>query len=201
MKRKELVLIRHAEGEHNVKGGSFSFDPPLTAKGRQQCRDARRELRKEGELDLICVSPLRRTLETADLCFKDERCDRVAVEMLRERTKGSCNWRRRVDEQQQDFPGVNYRHIAPGLDPHLNRRDEPVEEVYDRSLEFLQWLADQPETRVAVVSHWQVLYHGLLPILDPEADSSENSFKNCEYTFITWDYNPDFSTRPFRQRA
>eukprot|EP01064_Diplonema_japonicum_P023618 TRINITY_DN34034_c0_g1_i1.p1 TRINITY_DN34034_c0_g1~~TRINITY_DN34034_c0_g1_i1.p1 ORF type:complete len:198 (+),score=26.42 TRINITY_DN34034_c0_g1_i1:37-630(+) len=197
MGRKEIWLVRHAEGEHNVKDRKvkFSFDPPLTNEGWRQAWEMHERLKGDGGVDLICVSPLRRTLQTADALFRNERCEKVAIEDLRERTMSSCNWRRSVDEQEQDFPDVDYSAIERGQDPRLHRRDETPESVYRRSLRFLQWLSRQPESRVAIVTHWQVLYHGLMPLMCPSSGDKQRRFKNCEVRCFVWEYEVDRAHR------
>jgi probable phosphoglycerate mutase len=66
----ELVLVRHGESAPAIEGEEFDFvdgqgDPPLSAEGKEQA--ARLGERLAGErIDAIYVTPLRRTLETAE---------------------------------------------------------------------------------------------------------------------------------------
>jgi len=73
-----LLLIRHAQAQHNLTENYDLPDPPLTPQGHQQCRELAThlsrnlgaELRQQSELrvedlGLVVVSPMRRTLETA----------------------------------------------------------------------------------------------------------------------------------------
>ena len=75
-----LIIIRHGEGEHLTQG-FFSSRPThpnyrpahLTETGRAQAISAGRQLQKsgvhDGNVDVVLVSPLPRTLETAEGLF------------------------------------------------------------------------------------------------------------------------------------
>eukprot|EP00755_Sulcionema_specki_P022399 Sspe_Gene.76416::Locus_47742_Transcript_1_1_Confidence_1.000_Length_793::g.76416::m.76416 len=193
LQKKELWLVRHAEGEHNVSK-RYTFDPPLTKDGWAQADDCRNAFLREGAapeaMDLVCVSPLRRTLETAQALFGggSRGPPMLAIEDLRERVFSRCNWRRPREVQQKAFPRVDFGSIEWGEDPCLDWLDETPEEVRDRCAVFLRWLARQPEHRVAVVTHWQVLFHGLIPLLDPSAERKDRSFHNCRVHRVMWTY-------------
>ena len=187
MPQKELWLIRHAEGEHNVKGANYHYDPCLTKTGWAQTEHARRGIRG-GSLDLLCVSPLRRTLQTAEGLFGEEMCDKLVIDDLREKAATGCNWRRARHEIRADFPEYDFSAVPPGLDPHINSMKEEEDAVYKRCLRFAQWLARQPERRVAIVTHYQTLKYGLLPIFVPDLSRSEKRFENCEIRRIIWQY-------------
>ena len=74
-----IYFIRHAEGEHNLSPECWEIKyPKLTEKGRNQSIGNRKFFEKIN-IDLIVVSPLKRTLETAELIF--DNCE-VPVENL-----------------------------------------------------------------------------------------------------------------------
>jgi broad specificity phosphatase PhoE len=60
---KTVFIVRHAQGQHNVSP-RFQFDPPLTDAGLKQVRRQKKVSSTLG-VDLVLVSPLRRTLQTA----------------------------------------------------------------------------------------------------------------------------------------
>jgi broad specificity phosphatase PhoE len=65
-----LILIRHAQALHNVAGDWSLRDPPLTKLGEEQCKELQESLKKEelaDKVELIVVSAMRRTLQTAKL--------------------------------------------------------------------------------------------------------------------------------------
>lgn len=190
---KELLLVRHAQGQHNV--GRFEFDPPLTEEGRRQCLRGR----KPRNLDLIVVSPLRRTIQTALLLLPTEcvgpNVPIIAYEGIREQLDDDCNFRRPIEVQSRDFPEVDFSLIPPGEDSQLGRYNESAREVQARAVEFLRWLAARPERRIAVVTHFEFLLHGLMPALFAEkgacvrsnpGDDDSYFFDNCETRSLKW---------------
>jgi probable phosphoglycerate mutase len=66
----ELVLVRHGESAAAVPGESFALvdgqgDPPLAPEGIEQAERVGERLAREGGIDAVYVTTLRRTLETA----------------------------------------------------------------------------------------------------------------------------------------
>jgi probable phosphoglycerate mutase len=179
---KHLWLVRHAEAEHNVSS-NFQFDPPLTKEGWAQAARASEEV-KDLALDLVCVSPLRRTLQTADVMFGG--FPSIACEDLRERLFCSCNFRRDVAEARAEFADVDFSNIDEGPDPQIGNESEDERGVRIRAQSFLEWLRARPEQQIAVVTHWQMLSHGLMPCLRPKSEMAERNFENCNIKLITW---------------
>lgn len=65
-----LVLIRHAQAQHNATNDWSLPDPPLTELGEQQSRELQESLKASkigNEVELIVVSAQRRTLQTATI--------------------------------------------------------------------------------------------------------------------------------------
>ena len=65
-----LLLIRHAQALHNVASDWSLHDPPLSELGEQQCAELQESLKDTkiaNEVELIVVSAMRRTLQTAKL--------------------------------------------------------------------------------------------------------------------------------------
>jgi len=65
-----LVLIRHAQAEHNATNDWSIHDPPLTQLGEQQSRELQESLKQSdigNQVELIVVSAQRRTLQTATI--------------------------------------------------------------------------------------------------------------------------------------
>lgn len=75
-----LLLIRHAQALHNVSDDWTIHDPPLSELGKEQCAELQQSLKATdvaNEVELIVVSAMRRTLETAALglewLYKDKK--------------------------------------------------------------------------------------------------------------------------------
>lgn len=65
-----LLLIRHAQALHNVAGDWSIHDAPLSELGEQQCLELQESLENSkigNEVELIVVSAMRRTLQTATI--------------------------------------------------------------------------------------------------------------------------------------
>jgi broad specificity phosphatase PhoE len=65
-----LLLIRHAQALHNVASDWSLHDPPLSELGSQQCKEMEESLKNSkigNEVELIVVSSMRRTLQTASI--------------------------------------------------------------------------------------------------------------------------------------
>lgn len=72
----EIIFIRHGEGEHNKLNREGRYeeakkirDPHLTALGTEQARTVGKQLASQS-IDLVLVSPMFRTLETAKYIFE-----------------------------------------------------------------------------------------------------------------------------------
>lgn len=94
IKRNDYVVLRHGEAEHNVKGimsSDINDGMHLTEKGKNDVKNSAKEIAVG--VDLIFVSPLQRTRETANLAaevlnFKGEI---IVDERLRELECGDFN--------------------------------------------------------------------------------------------------------------
>lgn len=65
-----LLLIRHAQALHNVASDWSIHDPPLSELGERQCQELQESLKNSdigNKVELIVVSSMRRTLQTASI--------------------------------------------------------------------------------------------------------------------------------------
>ena len=163
---KTVHFVRHAEALHNeafkVRGrAAYSdpafLDPELTPLGIDQCLALKSSVEQiQDTLELVVVSPLRRTLMTADLAFdRKPGTPWLAHEVVRERIgKNTCDKRRVLEEIKGEYPTVDFAHIKHEEDllwtPH--HRETPAE-MAERGIAFLQWLAARPEGHVGVVTY------------------------------------------------
>lgn len=99
-------IIRHGEGLHNVERGYPHRDPPLTAAGAQ----AATEIQLVTKPDLILISPMTRTIQTAMNVFpylKDDKYGCITpVQIwpdLREAHDATCNKGRSRAELESKF--------------------------------------------------------------------------------------------------
>jgi broad specificity phosphatase PhoE len=183
-------FVRHAEGFHNAANAAMGNDEPstcaeaggldterklwdarLTDKGKSQCQSLHQELdkkRSEGtwhDPELIVVSPLTRTLETALLCFgpaTEDGTPWLVHELCRERWgKYTCDGRRPISEIRQEFPScIDFdSHCHVENDESWTPERESDEHCHERGLRFVKWLCARPEQNIVVVSHSSFLKH------------------------------------------
>lgn len=199
---KTLHLVRHAQGIHNVEGekdhkaymSQDLFDAHLTPLGWQQVDNLQKHVHACGlskKIDLVIVSPLLRTMQTAVGVFggggytdgvdapplmvanagnsdhsaiSSLNCPPfLAVELCREHLGvHPCDKRRSISEYQPLFPAIDFSLIESDEDI-LWKTDirEKNEEVGARGIKFLNWLWTREEKEIAVVTHSGFLFHTL----------------------------------------
>ena len=210
---KKVHFIRHAEGYHNVatkESGTNTclhrgegeaanqhplYDSRLTPKGIRQSEDLKDHLSKRPSgsrnftaFDLVVVSPLTRTCETALHVFGQPRQPgqpsflskgiappgtpenaaginipppRFLVrEECRERWgQYVCDGRRSIAEISAEFPNFDFSDITHDEDVFYSDERESDEHCCDRAVKFLEWLNQRPEKCIAVVTHSSFLRH------------------------------------------
>ncbi|KAG5414703.1 hypothetical protein IGI04_002270 [Brassica rapa subsp. trilocularis] len=197
---KTIHLVRHAQGVHNVEGeknhdaylSEDLFDAHLTPLGWQQVDNLRKHVKASGisnRIELVVVSPLLRTLQTAVGTFGGEGyIDGVDAPPLMKAGAGDS-----------DRPAISSLNRPPFIAvescrEHLVETDEDVlwkpevrEEDKDlaaRGVKFMNWLSTRKEKEIAVVTHSGFLYHTLNSFgndCDPAVKSEISShFANCE---------------------
>ena len=164
---KVVHLVRHGQGFHNVEAavrGPAAYkdvrltDARLDETGRRQAATLGERVRAARMIiDVVLVSPLTRTLETATLMFPPEVAPLpfVAVEHCREAFGGHpCDARRPARTLAREFPHVDFSGLGTDEDTwHDPDRRETVREVAQRCDQFLAVLRARPERNLVVVSH------------------------------------------------
>lgn len=143
---KRVYIIRHAETEASVQDimAGPDLDTPLTDKGRAQAKQAGQLLKDKG-IELMMVSPMDRTRETASIIAREIGLDAsklVESDLVLERDFGK-------------YSGKPYTDYVSAL--RENRLDqsqlEPLDKLHDRVSKAFEWLADRQESVILVVSH------------------------------------------------
>jgi broad specificity phosphatase PhoE len=119
-------IVRHGEALHNVQRGYPHRDPPLTEAGVR----ATKEIKLPSHPDLIVVSPMTRTIQTAINMFPDLQQvsgSQVPVQIwpdLREANDAICNLGLARNKLQSKFPHFDF------LECHENW-DYPLHTIVD----------------------------------------------------------------------
>eukprot|EP00979_Chaetoceros_neogracilis_P018312 scaffold10570_cov290-Chaetoceros_neogracile.AAC.17 len=210
---KKVHFIRHAEGTHNAattesgtnhcllrEKGSEAKDHPLydarlTPKGIRQADQLREYLstrpsggRSFTAFDLVVVSPLTRTCETALHIFGTPRAPGIPAfldagmapsntpefqaglkvpaprflvrEECRERWGHYvCDGRRNIKDLSAEFENFDFSQLLTDQDVFYSDDRESDEHCCERALKFLEWLNARPEKCIAVVTHSSFLRH------------------------------------------
>ncbi|KAI0390441.1 phosphoglycerate mutase-like protein [Xylariaceae sp. FL0594] len=166
-----LILIRHAQAEHNATKDYSIHDPSLTELGRRQCADSREALMKDPlvqQAELIITSPMRRTIQTA-LATVDWLIEKgVKIEAdadWQENSNKPCDTGSPIPKVAEEFPGIDYSTVDPiwpdktsaaGSRYHFTKSA-----VLARGQAALKKLYGRPEKVIVVVSHSGFLRVGL----------------------------------------
>jgi len=176
-KIKTVHFVRHGQGFHNLMADLFIsqgrewvqfskspsnpyampqvLDSPLTHNGRSQAALLRPIVETIPSPQMVVVSPLCRTLQTALIAFRDLPVPFLAHEMVREESGVHlCDKRRPTSDQVQEFPRVDFTLLESEED--LLFRDDAREskmELGERIYLFMEWLESREEEVLAVVSH------------------------------------------------
>ncbi|KAH9621596.1 hypothetical protein KSS87_014680 [Heliosperma pusillum] len=197
---KTLHFVRHAQGFHNVAGekdhqaySSYDYlDATLTPLGWDQVDNLRNHVQATGlsnKIDLVIVSPLTRTLQTAVGVFGGgEYSDGIDVLPLMVADGGNSG-----------RPAISSFNCSPFLAVELCRelliesdedilwmenKRETAEEVAERGMKFIKWLWSRREKEIAIVTHSGFLFHTLSAFGNDCHQIVKNDicthFKNCE---------------------
>ena len=156
-----IYLIRHAQSAFNAvygpnKPDPMIFDAPITELGETQAEQACKEVKK---LDIknVIVSPFTRTLQTAQLIFKN----RLPLQInaaVREQLVNSCDVGSPPDKLAQDFPHLNFSHLDEcwwhqGEKDYRGISVEPEEVLMERADRFVDYMKREGIHSTAIVSH------------------------------------------------
>ncbi|KAH8887840.1 phosphoglycerate mutase-like protein [Thozetella sp. PMI_491] len=159
-----LILVRHAQALHNINQDSSIPDPELSELGRSQCRDLRESLMNkmpEGlDVGLIVVSPMRRTIETAQraLDFLIEKGVPIQANAdWQENPDKPCDTGSPISALKDEFPGIDFSQLDPVFpdktSPAGSRYWYTKKAVLARAQFALADLYARPEKTILVVSH------------------------------------------------
>ncbi|KAL6708770.1 hypothetical protein ACN47E_002466 [Coniothyrium glycines] len=159
-----LLLIRHAQAEHNVTSDWSIPDAPLTEVGKQQCLELQESLKQSDiapKVEAIVVSAQRRTLQTATigLDFLIKKGIPVTPSALwQENASKPCDTGTPLPLISREFPQYDFSSVDPSFpdkttNPAQNRYAFTQKAILARGQSALEELYKRPEKVIAVVSH------------------------------------------------
>jgi broad specificity phosphatase PhoE len=158
----ELIFIRHGQGEHtlNLPASLQLPDPALTKEGVSQAKSLQTQITLT-ERDIIVISPVKRTLQTAYIWSQDISCRKIVSPLISPRMFPQkpdwntlpCDRILNKEVIKEDFPTFT---IEEGLSEELwtsgiNTMAEQEFNVLAQS--FLEWCRNQSVEHIYVVSH------------------------------------------------
>ena len=171
-----IYFIRHAEGYHNLSEKAWNIKyPRLTEKGINQAKNTKNKVPEH--IDLVLVSPLVRTLQTADIIFKSKKNKFVSEEFIKEKVVNPCDYRQPVSEVEDEFNYVNFDNIND--DYNFNKYESDID-VSQRMDQFYDWILNRNENNIAVVSHGQFLYQFINKFGNQLNIDNKDWMDNCE---------------------
>lgn len=158
-----FYMMRHGETVANVQNvAAGSFDTPLTDKGRNQAKNARKNFESLSPRPaLIAHSPLSRTKETTQILNESLGLPLLEVPSITERSFG--DWR------GEPWPFVHERIMAGHTPPGGESRADMIARVF----EGLTYILSLPQTPALIVTHGGV-FDALLQGLGHEPFDAEN---------------------------
>ena len=166
--KKLLYLIRHGLAIHNENflkyGEKTFFDPKyvdthLTEEGVQQSLQLGETWQNIDDIELVLVSPLYRTLETAKNIFKDKDIPIISLEELREHPIGkhTCNKRSSNDLLIRDFPNIDFDDINGEDHLWTSDKGEDILSLEKRIDNIKTFIEKRNEKTICIVSHTKFL--------------------------------------------
>ncbi|KAK4225987.1 histidine phosphatase superfamily [Podospora fimiseda] len=183
-----IILVRHAQALHNVDRDYTIHDPPLSELGRAQCLDLKSNLvpkiPSQLDVELIIVSPMKRTIETALIAFP-ELINRgvpiVAHAGWQENSSQCCDIGSSLNDLPAEFPQVDFSQVDRTFP--LKFRNEYAYSrpaILARGQSVLKDLYERKEKAIIVVSHSGFLRAGV----------TGRWFFNADYRVFNFDGGP-----------
>lgn len=198
--QKIIHLVRHAKGAHNA-AAEFDYgaykredleDAWLTEEGIDQCGELFFEAATLAEsVELVIVSPLNRTIQTAVFSFPYllEKVQWIARPEVRE-TMGQhpCDRMMPVSRKVTLYPDINFDALGKQDRDHeyyeYHNTRESVEQITQRGVRFIEWLKTRPEKEIIVVTHSGFLLSFVNNVLQDRMlefeENVEKEFRNAE---------------------
>ncbi|KAI1475487.1 phosphoglycerate mutase-like protein [Daldinia eschscholtzii] len=158
-----LILVRHAQARHNAEKDFSIPDPDLTEEGHGQCVDLRKSLIENPlaqQAELIVVSPLRRTIQTAlrSVDWLIEKGVKIEADAdWQENSDKQCDTGSSIDKLIEEFPMVDFSKVDPVFpdktSPAGSRYHFTKPSLLARAQAALKKLYERPEKVIIVVSH------------------------------------------------
>ncbi|KAJ5032626.1 uncharacterized protein L3040_009223 [Drepanopeziza brunnea f. sp. 'multigermtubi'] len=192
-----LILIRHAQAEHNATRDYTIRDPALTKLGfGEQCDTLAKHLQSElplaQKIELIVVSPMMRTIQTAQnsLGWLMEKGIPVILKAeFQENSDKPCDTGSAISVMEKKWPQFDWSSVDSIYPENSGLFEFSMEGLRKRGVAARKFLRDRPEKVIAVVSHAGFLRTGLCQREFDNADYRIFDFKqdNDDLELVEWE--------------
>ena len=160
-----LFAIRHGEATHNVlfkEVGMSTFfdenyyDTELTQNGFNQAQELGNKWTDKNKMNLVIVSPLSRTLQTAVNIFKNMNVKIIALDCLKEYPQGlhTCNKRKNKSDLINLFPTIDFTNLDSNEDlMWSDTESETIDELLQRMNKMFDFIEKTDYKNIALVGH------------------------------------------------
>ncbi|KAH7396981.1 histidine phosphatase superfamily [Phaeosphaeria sp. MPI-PUGE-AT-0046c] len=195
----KIHLVRHAQGEHNLRRDYTILDAVLTTTGKEQCRALSAAFEHHGDVDIVFASPLRRTIQTAALSFgpalSRNEVPFVLLPVLQElgdigSDTGIADTAEDLerllpalfatDSLDFDLKKIDASAVTKGWNTNQGYWAYEKKAISKRAADFRNWLFQRPESQVVVVTHGAIA-HFLTEDWDVDDPMIGTAYKNCEH--------------------
>jgi len=187
---KLIYLIRHGVAQHNdnfLKYGKQTFYDPkfkdthLTSIGELQSKRLNSEWTNIDDVELVLISPLYRTLQTANNIFMNKDIQMLSLEDLREYPMGkhTCNMRSNRKILKNDFPNINFNLLVSDSDILWDpNTEESITSLEYRIEKIKEFIKNRTEDKICIISHTafiEKMKDNKISLLE----NNENEIKHC----------------------
>ena len=154
----EIIFIRHGETDLNKARLYFGhMDPPLNETGRSQLENTRRLLlEREGNIDAVFSSDLKRCTESMDILEIDKNIEKKLEKDLREINFGVFEGKT-YEEIKEEFP-EEVENMQKDWKNFKSKKGESLQEVMERTVRRLdEIISSYKDKKIVIVAHAGVI--------------------------------------------
>lgn len=163
---KNIWCIRHGTALHNTLFrliGEKAYtdkiytDTSLVETGEIESRTLGNTWRDIHKIDVVFVSPSKRTLQTATHIFKNTTKKLIAIDEITEYPQSVeyCNKRKNKTQLKELYPSVDFSNLNEISPYWIDDTDvkESEKECLERAKKFKEFLMSRPEKNICIVTH------------------------------------------------
>ncbi|KAH7135511.1 phosphoglycerate mutase family protein-like protein [Dendryphion nanum] len=167
MAPKQIHLIRHAQGFHNLCIENHNIrDPLLTPEGKHECLHLSNTFKNIQAVNCIIASPIRRALYTALIAFNavlkaNPTLKIIALPELQETSALPCDIGLSCEELTQEFKHqpIDFTHVGNDWNNKVSSPFAPRTDLLTRrARKARRFLQQRTEDQIAVVTHGGLLH-------------------------------------------